>query len=101
MIFDGNGANCIGVKDVEDNNTWVATVGRDGELASLIGREVAIDIVDGHENEMCAQVVGFLRDIAHGVINNVWHTNWLGCWIWKTGMGEFNTLAILIHVPHL
>jgi hypothetical protein len=31
----------------------MATVGCDGEVASLIGKEVAIDLIDGHENKMC------------------------------------------------
>jgi hypothetical protein len=53
-ILDGNGANCIGIEDVEDNNICMAAVGYDGEAASLIGKEVAIDLVDGHENKMCA-----------------------------------------------
>jgi hypothetical protein len=99
-IFDENGANHIGVKYVEDKNICVAAVRRDGKVASLIGEEIAIDFVDGHENEMCACVVGFLRDILHWVINNVWHPNWLGCWIGKTGLGGSDTLAFLIHVSH-
>ncbi len=40
-------------------------VGYDGEAAGLIGEEVTIDLVDGHENKKCASVVGFLRDIFH------------------------------------
>jgi hypothetical protein len=39
----------------------------DREAACLIGEEVAIDFVDGHENKVSADVVGFLRDILHGV----------------------------------
>ncbi len=76
-ILDGNGANRVGVEYVEDNNICVAAVGRDGEATCLIGEEVAIDFIDGHEHEMCAGFVGLLRDILHGVINNVTHTNWL------------------------
>ena len=52
-IPDGNGANCVGGEYVEDNNICVATVGHDGEAACLIGEEVAIDFIDGHEHEMC------------------------------------------------
>ncbi len=37
MILDGNGTNCIGIVDVEDDNICVAVVGCDGEVASLIG----------------------------------------------------------------
>jgi hypothetical protein len=72
-ILDGNRTNCIVVLDVEDNNVFIAMVGCDGELASLIGEEVAIDLVDGHENKMCVQVVELLRDIFHKVIKEVGH----------------------------
>jgi hypothetical protein len=99
-ILDGNGANCSGIKYVEDNNICMAAVGRDGEAAGLIGEEVAIDFIDGYETEMCACVMGFLRDILHGVISNVRHPDWLDCWIEKTGLGGFYTLAILIHVSY-
>ncbi len=99
-ILDGNGANCIGIKDVEDNNICVATVGHDGEAAGLIGEEVAIDFIDGHENKLCVCDVGFLRDILHGVIDDVRHQNWLSCWIGKTVLGGLDTLAILIHESH-
>ncbi len=51
----------------------MAAVGCDGEAASLVGEEVAIDLVDDHEDKMCAHIVGFLRDIFHGVIKEVWH----------------------------
>ncbi len=54
MILDGNRAHCVVVVDVEDNNICIAAVGYDGEAAGLIGEEVAIDLVDGHENKMCA-----------------------------------------------
>jgi hypothetical protein len=74
--------------------------GCDGEAAGLIGEEVDIDLVDGHENKMCAQVVGFLRDIFYGVIKEVWHVYWLGCCIGWTGLGGLDPLAILVHVPH-
>jgi hypothetical protein len=70
-ILDGNGLNCVGVKVVEDNNICMAAVGCDWEAACLIFEEVAIGFVDGHENELCAGVVGFLRDILHGVIKDV------------------------------
>jgi hypothetical protein len=78
----------------------MAAVGHDGEAAGLISEDVAIDLIDGHDNKMCACVVGFLRDILHGVINNVWNPNWLSCWIGKTGFGGSDSLAILIHVSH-
>ncbi len=73
---------------------------RDGKAASLIGEEVTIDYIDGNENKMCACVVGFLRDILHGVIDNVWHPNWLDGWNGKTGLGGLDPLAIFIHVSH-
>ncbi len=79
----------------------MAAVGHDGEAAGFIGDENAIDFVDGHENKMCACVLGFPRDIFHGVINAVCHPNWLGSWIGKTELGGLDTLAILIHVSHL
>ncbi len=78
----------------------MAVLGRDGVAAGLISEEVAIDFIDGHENKMCACVVGFLRDILHGIINDVRHPNWFGCWIGKTGWGGSYILAILIHVSH-
>jgi hypothetical protein len=100
-FLDGNRANCNRIEDLEDNNICLAAVGCDGKAVDLIGEEVAIDLLDGHENKMCVRVVGFLRDIFHGVIDNVWHTNWLGCWVGKTRLGGSDTLAILIHVSHL
>jgi hypothetical protein len=77
----------------------VAAVGHDGEAASLIGEEVAIVLVDGHENEMCVWVMGFLRDIFHGIINDVWHMNRLSCWIGKTFQlgGQIKFSIIYIH----
>ncbi len=47
MILDGNGTNRVGIVDVKDANMCMAVVGCDGEAASLIGEEVAIDFVDG------------------------------------------------------
>jgi hypothetical protein len=73
-ILDGNGANCIGIEYVEDNNICMAAVGRDGEAACLIGEKVAIGFIDDHENKMRAGVVWLLRDILHGIINDVRHT---------------------------
>ncbi len=99
-IPDGIGANGIGIKHVEQNNICVAAVGCDGEAACLIGEKVVIDFIDGHENKMCVAVVGFLRDILHGVIKDVRHLKWLGCWIGKTGLGGSDPLAISIHVSH-
>ncbi len=32
----------------------MAVVGRDEEVADLIGKDVVIYLVDGHENKMCA-----------------------------------------------
>jgi hypothetical protein len=87
----------VGIKDVEDNNICMAVVGCDGEAACLTSEEVAIYFIDGHENEVCAGVVRFPRDILHGVIKDVRHPKWLGCWI---GLGGSDSLAILIHVPH-
>ncbi len=52
-ILDENRANRVGVVDVEDNDICVAADGCDGEVAGLVGEEVAIDLVDGHENKMC------------------------------------------------
>ncbi len=100
-ILDGNRSNRIGVEYVEDNNICVATVGCDGEVASMISEEVSIDFIDGHENKMCVCDVGFLRDILHGVINDVRHPNWLGYWIGKTRMSGSDTLATLFHMSHL
>jgi hypothetical protein len=95
-ILDGNGSNCVGIKDVEDNNICVAAVECNGEAACLIGEEIAIDFVDGHKNKVCVGVVGFLRDIFHGVIEEVRHPKWLSCWI---GLSGSNTLAILSMCP--
>jgi hypothetical protein len=41
------------------------------------------------------------RDIIHGVIKDVWHSCWLGGLNSRTGLGGSDSLAILIHVPHL
>ncbi len=75
----------------------MAAVGWDWEAACLICEEVAIDFIDGHENEVCVGVVGFLSDILHGVIKDVRNPKWLGCW---SGLSGSNSLAILIHVAH-
>jgi hypothetical protein len=72
-FFNWNVTNCVGVVDIENDNICVAAVGHDGEAAGLISEEVAIDLVDGYENKVCAQVVGFLWDIFHGVREEVWH----------------------------
>jgi hypothetical protein len=56
-----------------------AVVGCDGEPACLISEEVTIGFIDGHEQEVCSGVKGFLRDILHGVIEDVRHPKWLGC----------------------
>jgi hypothetical protein len=44
----------------------MAVVGCDGKVACLIGEEVTIDFIGGHNNKMCVCVVGFLRDILLG-----------------------------------
>jgi hypothetical protein len=54
-------------------------------------------LVDGHKNEVCAGVVGFLRDILHGVIEDVRDLKWLGCW---SGLSGSDSLVTLIHVAH-
>ncbi len=76
----------------------MVAVGCYGEAANLIGKEVAIDFVDGHENKMCAIVVGFWRDIFHGVIEEVGHRYWVGSWIGRTGLDGSDPLPILVHV---
>ncbi len=53
-ILDGNGENHVSIVDVEDNTICVAAVGCDGEAASLIGEEVAIDLVSERENNLTA-----------------------------------------------
>jgi hypothetical protein len=70
-ILDGNRTNLVGIVDVKNDNECVTAVECDGKAASLIGEDVVIDFVDGHENEMYARVAGFLRDIFHGVIKEV------------------------------
>ncbi len=97
MILDGNGSNCVCIKDVKDNNICVAMVVCDREAACLIGEEVAIDFIDCHENKVYAGVVGFLRDILDEVIEDVRHPKWLGCWI---GLGGSDSLGILVNVSH-
>ncbi len=56
-IIDGNRLNCVGVKDVEDNNICMAAVGCDREVACLIGEEFAVYLIDGHENKVSAYVL--------------------------------------------
>jgi hypothetical protein len=58
----------------------VAMVGCDREAACLMSEEVAIDFIDGHENKVSVGVVGFLRNILHGVIEDVRNPKWHGCW---------------------
>jgi hypothetical protein len=66
-------------------------------MACLIGEEVAIDFVDGHEDEVHAGIVGFLRDICHGVIKAVRNLKRHGCWSELSGSDSF---ALLIHVSY-
>jgi hypothetical protein len=54
-------------------------------MACLIGEEVVINFVDGHEDKVLASVVGFLRDILHGVIKVVSNLKWHGCWSGLSG----------------
>jgi hypothetical protein len=89
--------NCVGVKDVEGNNIHVAAVGCDRETACLISEEVAIDFVGGHEDEVHVGIVGFLRNIFHGVIKAARNLKWHGCWSRLSGV---DSLALLIHVSH-
>ncbi len=63
----------------------------------MIGEEVATDFVDGHEDEVSAGIVGFLRDILHRVIKDVGNLKWHGCW---SGLSELDSLALLIHVSY-
>jgi hypothetical protein len=97
VILNGNGSNRVGVEDVEDNNIPVVTLRCDREMACLIGEEVAIVFVDGHEDKVHAGVVRFLRDILHGVIKAVRNLKWHGCW---SGLSGSDSLALLIHVSH-
>jgi hypothetical protein len=62
-----------------------------------MGEEVAIDFVDGHEDEVRVGIVGFLRDILHGVIKAVRNLKWHGCW---SRLSRLDSLALLIHVSH-
>ncbi len=66
-------------------------------MACLIGEEVAIDFIDGHEEEVSAGIVGFLRDILHRVIKAVGDLKWHGCWCGQSGL---DSLALLVHVSH-
>jgi hypothetical protein len=75
----------------------VAAVGCNRETNCLISEEVAIDFVDGHEDEVCVGVVGFLMDILHGVIKAVSNLKWHGC---LGGLSGSDSLALLIHVSH-
>jgi hypothetical protein len=75
----------------------MAAIGCDRKGACQISEEVAIDFVDGHKNKVSAVVVGFLRDILHGVIKDVRNLKWLGCW---SGLSGLDSLALMIHVSH-
>jgi hypothetical protein len=75
----------------------MAAVRCNGEAAYLIGEEVAIDFIDGHEDKVSAVVVGFLRDILHRVVKAVGNLNWHGCW---NGLSGSDSLALLVHVSH-
>ncbi len=89
--------NRVGVKDVEYYNICMDTVGCDREAACLISEEVAIDLVDGHEDKVSAGIVGFLRDILRRVIKDVGNLKWHGYW---SGLSGLDSLALLIHVSH-
>jgi hypothetical protein len=49
-------------------------------IGKLICEEIAVDFIYVHKNEVCAGVVGFLRDVLHGVIEDVRKLKWLGSW---------------------
>ncbi len=76
----------------------MAVVGYDRETACLIGEEVAVDFVDGHEDKVHAGIVWSLRDILHGVIKAVRNMKWQGCW---SGLSGSDSLALLIHVSYI
>jgi hypothetical protein len=63
----------------------------------LTGEEAAIDLIDGHEEEVSAGIVGFLRDILHKAVEAVGNLKWLGCW---SGLSGLDSLALLVHVSH-
>ncbi len=66
-------------------------------MACLIGEEVAIDFIDGHEDKVSAGTVGFLRDILHRAIKAVGNLKRHGCWSELSGL---DSLALLVHVSH-
>jgi hypothetical protein len=66
-------------------------------VAYLIGEEVAIGFMDGHEDKVYVGIVGFLRDILHRVVEDVGNLKWHSCW---SGLSRLDPLALLIHVSH-
>ncbi len=44
----------------------------------MVGEEVAIDFVDGHEDKVSAGM-GFLTDILHRVVKDVGNLKWHSC----------------------
>ncbi len=63
----------------------------------MIGEEVAIDFIDGHEDKVSAGVAGFLRDILHRVVKAFENLKWHGCWSRLSGS---DSLALLVHVSN-
>ncbi len=61
----------------------------------MIGEEVAIDFIGGHENKVSTGVEGFLRDIFHRVVEVVGNLKWHGCW---SGLSGLDSLVLLVHV---
>jgi hypothetical protein len=86
------------VEDVEYYNICMAVVQCNEEAASLISEEVSIGFIDGHEDKVSAGIVGFLRDILHRVVKAVGNLKWHGSW---SGLSDFDSLALLIHVSHI
>jgi hypothetical protein len=69
----------------------------DVEAACLIGEEVAIDFIDGHEDKVSAGIVGFLKGILHRVLEAFRNLKWHGCW---SGLSGLDSLALLVQVCH-
>ena len=58
--FDGDRFDKVSIANEEDDYVLVASVRSDGELAQLVTEQNARDLNNGHEEEVCMWVEGFL-----------------------------------------
>ena len=71
-IFYGYQSNEVGVINIEDDKVRIASIGRDGEAAGLIGENPTSSVGEGHVDEIGEiGVAGSCKKIIGGVVVEV------------------------------